>query len=361
MRRLLAATCLAVLAADGTAAEPGPELSSQVLRRIEFRGAADADAKLTRGRVRRSLASAEAQGMARRLLACKLPLVVAFGPTRAPDVIAQVDFGPSSFTVTLLPRVRELDDPAFGRAFWHEVCHAVHKARAEEAGIYLWDLFVDDELHCRLLSEVVSLELGGRHDRDAVSMSILESTAAFRDAMAEQEDCASLAYEELPDPIAAWTRRRGRLEASREHAQELLRRLPVWRYRIKKVTQAGLLPTERLRDLRAAIDATQGAGGGSSSVSALEADLGRRLALFEGPDGALHRQKLLEFSQQPLVRALHEDMIALQLRYRELERSQLEAAKAPEATAQATWIELDEAYERLKRRDPRCCLDEPPY
>ena len=361
MRSLLAVACLAALAAGRASADSGAQVCGQVLSRIEFRGVAPADAELFRGRVRRSLSSAQAQGAARGLLASRLPLVVEFGLTRAPDVIAQVDFSPSSYTVTLLPRVRTVDDPAFGRVFWHEVCHAAHKARAEEAGLYLWDLFVDDELHCRLLSEVVSLELGGKHDRDAVSLSILESTSAFRAAMAEQEDCASLAYEELADPIAAWKQRQGRLEASRAHSQELLRRLPVWRYRIEKVTQAKLIPIGRLSDLSAAIEATQGADGNSVSVSALEEDLKRRIALFEGPDGDFHKQKLVEFSRHPLVKSMHEDMIALRLRYQELQRSQAEAPESPQTAAQATWLELDEAYERLKSREPRCCLDEPPY
>ncbi|MBI5624955.1 MAG: hypothetical protein HY924_14360 [Elusimicrobia bacterium] len=331
-----------------------------------------ADAERVLPLLRRTLRSRTAKDLARRYASLGKSLELRFEEPRRAGFWGhqRVDSGTAVLAVS--PLLRRAEDHALGPIFWHEACHALHGAGAEEAGIHLWDLFFDDELSCYLAGEVIRLELGAAPGMDDISAAMLRSTAAFASAMLRQESNSSLLWEELADPVGTWTRRKEGLEPLKEHAAKVLSRVPVWRYRVRKVVGGGLIPAERLETLGYELDANERNQGGLEDIRELVESLDRRLAFFGGPSGAGHLSRLEESRRSAFAAGVHAEALSLQARYAELGRARLAEPQARRSPApkssedvsrppQADYAELQEAYERLKASQPGCCSDEPAY
>ncbi|MDD5628589.1 MAG: hypothetical protein PHU21_05965 [Elusimicrobia bacterium] len=322
------------------------------------------DGGLVRSRLKRSLASPTARGLAARYAALGVTLVVEFAEPPDADLwaVQRVDSGTA--VIALAPFLRQGGEPAFGRAFWHEACHALAQAEADRAGIHLWDLFFDDELSCYAAGEVIRLELGGAPDIDEMSSALALSTAGFAAAMLRQESNGALTWEETADPLAAWRARQASLQPLKKRAGQVFQRVPVWRYRIRKVVAAGLIGPGRLQTLGYELDASERTRGGLDGILRLEKSLDRRLEFFASAGGAWHLRRLAEFRKAALPRRAHAEVVALQARYRRL-AARRSSRPGPAADAggerPADWRELQAAYESLRARDPGCCADEPPY
>ncbi|MBI4676244.1 MAG: hypothetical protein HY748_01540 [Elusimicrobia bacterium] len=367
--------CVSCAGGRGYAFYPGgcggreaAELAQYLLPRVVSISTAPGDSGLVAERVRASLGSPMARDLGRRLVERGLPLAVEFGEQYVAGLWGSLTAASGTAKIGMVPAMREADVPAFSRVFWHEACHALIQSEAEAAGLYLWDLFFDDELYCYLAGEVIVLELGGTPERDEISLAMEASTAAFKDAMARQEENGALCREDLADPMSAWKRRALTVPELKRGARRMLSRAPVWRYRIRKVVGAGLIAEERLRSISFELDESERTRGGLDGILRLEAGLRRRLKFFSTGRGPWHIENLSRFLRtSALPERVHRDMVELQSRYRVLadERRGAGSAAQPASSegppAQADWEELTKAYDLLVARDPACCKDEPSY
>ncbi|MFA6317762.1 MAG: hypothetical protein WC943_10120 [Elusimicrobiota bacterium] len=355
------------------AALPGPAAArnrgTDPLSFITAPSMAPGDAARVRGALRRSLRSQTARGLAQRFTEASIPLETEFAGQPRDGLWATQRTDSGTAVVSLAPMLARAPDGLFARAFWHEACHALSQAEADSAGIRLWDLFFDDELRCYLAGEVVRLELGGSPDIDEMSAAMSRSTEAFAAAMLLQESNASLTWEELGDPMAAWRRRKESLSPLKEHAAEVLKRVPVWRCRVREVVEAGLIAPARLETVGYELDASERTRGGFDDILELEKSLDRRLAFFGSEAGASDLERLRGSAAAGPSRNAHEEMVVLQARYRILARTAKPHAGPlvdgggtdDGPSSQADWGELQKAYETLKQREPSCCGDEPQY